>query len=105
MVAEGVKEYIEREVRPVLGIYKKIALGIKRKKFHPKTGKPYFEKEYDPATVRDWVAKFVPSVQRNEQTGKDGRPLVPITIITPDPDDPNSNYKPPEPKRDDNNGE
>jgi hypothetical protein len=84
MVAEEVKEFIEREVRPVLAVYKKIAMGVKRKRFNPKTGKPYFETEYDPATVRDWVAKFVPSVHRNENTGADGRPLVPVTVVTPD---------------------
>jgi hypothetical protein len=86
MVAEQVKEFIEKEVRPVLGVYKKIALGVKRKRFHPKTGEKYFEIEYDPATVRDWVAKFVPSVHRKENTGADGRPLVPWTVVAPDPD-------------------
>jgi hypothetical protein len=44
------------------------------------------EKPYDPATVRDWVAKFVPSVHRKENTGADGRPLVPWTVVAPDPD-------------------
>jgi hypothetical protein len=86
MVAEQVKEFIEKEVRPVLGVYKTIAMGVKRKKFHPKTGDVFYEIEYDPATVRDWVAKFVPSVHRKENTGADGRPLVPWTVVAPDPD-------------------
>jgi len=86
MVAEQVKEFIEKQVRPVLGVYKKIALGVKRKRFNPKTGEPYYETEYDSATVRDWVSKFVPSVRCSANTGRDGRPLVPITIIAPDPD-------------------
>jgi hypothetical protein len=81
-----VKAFIEKEVKPVLCVYKKIAMGVKRKRFHPKTGEKYFEIEYDPATVRDWVAKFVPSMHRNENTGKDGRPLVPWTVVAPDPD-------------------
>ena len=67
-------------------------MGVKRKRFNPKTGDPYFETEYDSATVRDWVSKFVPSVRRNENTGQDGRPLVPVTIIAPDP------YAVPEPE-------
>jgi TPP-dependent indolepyruvate ferredoxin oxidoreductase alpha subunit len=86
MVAEEVKAFIEKEVKPVLCVYKKIAMGVKRKRFHPKTGEKYFEIEYDPATVRDWVAKFVPSVHRKENTGADGRPLVPWTVVAPDPD-------------------
>jgi hypothetical protein len=94
MVAEQVKEFIEKEVKPVLGVYKTIAMGVKRALRDPKTGLPHkdargkviYEIEYDPATVRDWVAKFVPSVNRNEQTGKDGRPLVPWTVVAPDPD-------------------
>jgi TPP-dependent indolepyruvate ferredoxin oxidoreductase alpha subunit len=48
MVAEEVKAFIEKEVKPVLGVYKKIAMGVKRKRFHPKTGEKYFEIEYDP---------------------------------------------------------
>jgi hypothetical protein len=45
MVAEQVKDFIEKEVRPVLAVYRKIALGVKRVRFHPKTGKEYFEIE------------------------------------------------------------
>jgi hypothetical protein len=66
MVAEEVKAFIEKEVRPVLGIYKKIAMGVKRKRFNPKTGAAFLETEYDPATVRHWVDKFVPPIQRIE---------------------------------------
>ncbi len=98
MVAEEVKSFIEKEVRPVLGVYKKIAMGVKRKKFNPKTGDAYFETEYDPPTVRDWVNKFVPSVHRQENIGQDGRPLVPVTIVAPDPNGPIPGKQEPAPK-------
>ena len=96
MVAEEVKAFIEKEVRPVLGIYRHIAMGVKRALRNPKTGLPHkdkngkiiYEIEYDPATVRDWVNKFVPSVHRQENVGQNGRPLVPVTIVAPDPDAP-----------------
>jgi hypothetical protein len=91
MVADEVRAFIEREVRPVLGVYKKIAMGVKRplrdrdgKLLRDKRGKVVYQTEYDPATVRDWVNKFVLSVLRQAKVGQDGRPLVPVTIIAPD---------------------
>jgi hypothetical protein len=62
------------------------AKGIKRRKYHPKTGKVYYEMEYSDANQRHWIDKIVPTLNKLEATGKDGRPLVPITIIAPDPD-------------------
>ena len=37
---------LEKHVMAVIGAGKKIATGVKRKKFHPKTGEAYYEFEY-----------------------------------------------------------
>jgi len=59
MVAEEVKEFIEKEVRPVLGVYKKIAMGVKRKRFNPKTGKAFFETNtIPPRCATGWQSLF-----------------------------------------------
>ena len=83
------KEYLEKYLAGVLGKYHELAVkGVRRRKHHPKTGHVYYEVEYSDANQRHWIDKIVPSLNKLEATGKDGRPLVPITVITPNPDEP-----------------
>ncbi|MDH3444435.1 MAG: hypothetical protein OEN50_10960 [Deltaproteobacteria bacterium] len=79
------EDYIAAHIEPVLEAYFKLGAGWYRRRFDKKTGKYY--QEYvppDAATSRHWIDKFIPPIQRLEATGKDGRPLVPVTVVTPD---------------------
>jgi hypothetical protein len=66
-VKRRVQLELEKHVMAIIGAGRKIATGVKRKKFtakgepiiDPETGKQYFEIEYDGATIRSWVDKFV----------------------------------------------
>jgi macrodomain Ter protein organizer (MatP/YcbG family) len=59
-----VEEHLSKHVGAVLEVALKLATGVKRKKFHSKTGKPYYEKEYDSAMIRWWLDKFVPDAAK-----------------------------------------
>ena len=77
---------LERRLDAALKTYDLVAAkGVLRKRFNPKTGEVYFEREYDTATLRHWIDKFLPTLHKQELAGKDGRPLVPVTIVAPDP--------------------
>lgn len=44
--------------------------------------------ETDPATARHMVDKAFPTLSKSEIVGKDGKPLVPVSIVMPDLDTP-----------------
>jgi hypothetical protein len=55
---------LERHVMAVIGAGKKIATGVRRRKHNPKTGKVYYEIEYDGAMIRAWIDKFAPDAAK-----------------------------------------
>src|SRR6266436_4091185 len=55
---------LEKHVMAVIGAGRKIATGVKRRKHNPKTGKVYYEIEYDGAMIRHWIDKFVPDAAK-----------------------------------------
>ena len=67
-IREEVKRLVELElekhVMAVIGAGSKIATGVKRRKHNPKTGKVYYEIEYDGAMIRHWIDKFVPDAAK-----------------------------------------
>ena len=67
-IREEVKRLVELEldkhVMAVIGAGRKIATGVKRRKHNPKTGKVYYEIEYDGAMIRHWIDKFVPDAAK-----------------------------------------
>src|SRR6266436_9176855 len=66
-IREEVKRLVELElekhVMAVIGAGRKIATGVRRRKHNPKTGKAYYEIEYDGAMIRHWIDKFAPDAR------------------------------------------
>lgn len=63
-VADNVRAYIEANVDPVLGSYKKLT-EVREINHYDKDGKLLFTDEViDGATVRHWIDKFVPAAQQ-----------------------------------------
>ena len=74
--AEIAKEILARGLGEVLATLKKVAMGVKRKKFYPahyfewlltnnpKAKKFYYEIEYDAASIRFWIDRFVPPARQ-----------------------------------------
>jgi len=85
LMAEAVTQWLDKNLKPILTTAELVAIkGVKRRKVHPKSGRIWYEREYDTATLRALLDRVSPAVQRVEQLGKDGRPLVPVTIMAPD---------------------
>jgi hypothetical protein len=55
---------LEKHAMAVIGAGRKIATGVKRRKHNPKTGKVYYEIEYDGAMIRHWIDKFIPDAAK-----------------------------------------
>lgn len=60
LARELVVEYLARHLRQLVELATKLCMGVKRRKFHPKTGKVYWEKEYDTAMLRYLLERFLP---------------------------------------------
>jgi hypothetical protein len=58
--AEIAKTRMARTIGSILDVAEKLCRGIRRKKFHPKTGEAYWEIQYDSAMIRFWIDRFVP---------------------------------------------
>ena len=93
------RQHLYARIDKFLEVFEKCALGVKRRKRDTKTGAIYYEIEYDTGNQRHALNILIPPINKTEMTGKDGRPLVPVTIVAPDPNGPipsvtDSNEKP-----------
>jgi len=66
---EIAKEILARGLGEVIALLLKACKGVKRRKFypphHPQTpGKIYYEIEYDTASIRFWIERFVPAARQ-----------------------------------------
>lgn len=69
-VADQVKDYIEKNVKPVLETYQKLAKGYYETRYND-GGMEYTVFVPDGATTRHWIDKFVPAAKQEiELTGK-----------------------------------
>jgi hypothetical protein len=62
---EIAKQVLVRGLGEIIAVMRKVAKGVRRKRFYPthhkQAGKVYYETEYDTATIRFWIERFLPA--------------------------------------------
>jgi hypothetical protein len=79
--------FLEKQAHPIWKTAELVAIkGVEHKRFDRQGNVVETWREYDTAVLRQLIEKCLPSINKTEITGKDGRPLVPWTVVAPDPD-------------------
>jgi hypothetical protein len=84
LVAEMVRDYVEKHVRPVLETYRKNAVGHYEKRWtEGKDPKEYEVWVVDAATTRHWIDKFLPAAKQ-EIALSGGLKIIRVNAFDPD---------------------